>query len=315
MGAHKSGILQLTPLHNFYQINLMYYIVYPVLYLLSLLPFVILYAISDFIAFLLNHVIGYRKEVVLSNLEIAFPEKTDAERKKIARQFYQYFADSFVETIKFLSISKKQLLKRTTGTYDEINRLLKEGASINLLCGHQFNWEYANLLYSSELKVPFVTVYLPVKNKVVNKMMYKIRTRFNAILVSPAEFGSKLHHVFNAQHALVLAADQSPATPKSGYWINFFNRPTAFLIGPEKSAIRKKSAVVFVGFKRVKRGYYHFESVLLTDDASHTDKRGQLTCLYRDALQAAITNDPANYLWSHRRFKFEWQPEYGNVLG
>jgi len=293
----------------------MYYIVYPVLYLLSLLPFVILYAISDFIAFLLNHVIGYRKEVVLSNLEIAFPEKTDAERKKIARQFYQYFADSFVETIKFLSISKKQLLKRTTGTYDEINRLLKEGASINLLCGHQFNWEYANLLYSSELKVPFVTVYLPVKNKVVNKMMYKIRTRFNAILVSPAEFGSKLHHVFNAQHALVLAADQSPATPKSGYWINFFNRPTAFLIGPEKSAIRKKSAVVFVGFKKVKRGYYHFESVLLTDDASHTDKRGQLTCLYRDALQAAITNDPANYLWSHRRFKFEWQPEYGNVLG
>jgi len=315
LGAHKSGILQLTPLHNFYQINLMYYIVYPVLYLLSLLPFVILYAISDFIAFLLNHVIGYRKEVVLSNLEIAFPEKTDAERKKIARQFYQYFADSFVETIKFLSISKKQLLKRTTGTYDEINRLLKEGASINLLCGHQFNWEYANLLYSSELKVPFVTVYLPVKNKVVNKMMYKIRTRFNAILVSPAEFGSKLHHVFNAQHALVLAADQSPATPKSGYWINFFNRPTAFLIGPEKSAIRKKSAVVFVGFKKVKRGYYHFESVLLTDDASHTDKRGQLTCLYRDALQAAITNDPANYLWSHRRFKFEWQPEYGNVLG
>ena len=293
----------------------MYYVVYPFLYLISLLPFVILYAISDFIAFLLNHVIGYRKEVVLSNLEIAFPEKTDAERKKIARQFYQYFADSFVETIKFLSISKKQLLKRTTGTYDEINRLLKEGASINLLCGHQFNWEYANLLYSSELKVPFVTVYLPVKNKVVNKMMYKIRTRFNAILVSPAEFGSKLHHVFNAQHALVLAADQSPATPKSGYWINFFNRPTAFLIGPEKSAIRKKSAVVFVGFKRVKRGYYHFESVLLTDDASHTDKRGQLTCLYRDALQAAITNDPANYLWSHRRFKFEWQPEYGNVLG
>ncbi len=293
----------------------MYYIVYPVFYLMSLLPFVILYAISDFFAFLLYHVIGYRKDVVLSNLKIAFPEKTDAERKKIARQFYQYFADSFIETVKFLTISKKQMLKRTTGTYDIINKLLSEGKSINLLCGHQFNWEYANLLYSSELNVPFVTVYLPVKNKAVNRIMYKIRTRFNAILVSPAEFGSRLHHVFNAQHALVLAADQSPATPKSGYWINFFNRPTLFLIGPEKSAIRKKSAVVFVGFKRVKRGYYHFESVLLTPDASQTDKRGQLTCLYRDALQAALINDPANYLWSHRRFKFEWQPEYGNVLG
>lgn len=293
----------------------MYYIIYPLLYLLSLLPFFILYAISDFFAFVLYYLIGYRRQVVLNNLAIAFPEKTMAERKKIARQFYQYFADSFIETIKFLSISKKQLYKRTSGTYDDINRLLAEGKSINLLCGHQFNWEYANLLYSSVLKIPFVTVYLPVKNKVANRLMYKIRTRFDAILASPAEFGSKLHHVFNAQHALVLAADQSPAAPKSGYWINFFNRPTLFVIGPEKSAVRKKAAVVFVGFKRIKRGHYHFESVLLTEDASQTDKRGQLTCLYRDALQAAITSDPANYLWSHRRFKFEWQPEYGNILG
>jgi len=293
----------------------MYYIVYAFMYLISLLPFFILYGISDFFAFLLNHVIKYRKDIVLSNLKIAFPEKTEEEHQKIAKKFYQYFADSFIETVKFLSISKKQMLKRTTGTYEVINKLLAEGKSINLLCGHQFNWEYANLLYSSELSVPFVTVYLPVKNKIFNRLMYKIRTRFGAVLVSPAEFGSRLHHVFTNQHALVLAADQSPATPNSGYWINFFNRPTSFLIGPEKSAIRRKSAVVFVGFKRAKRGYYHFESVLLTGDASLNSKRGEITCLYRDALQAALENDPANYLWSHRRFKFEWTPEYGNILG
>ncbi len=285
------------------------------MYLISLLPFFVLYGISDFFAFLLDRVIKYRKDIVLNNLKIAFPEKTDEERQQIGKQFYQYFSDSFVETIKFLSISKKQMLRRTTGTYDIINKLISEGKTINLLCGHQFNWEYANLLYSSELKVPFVTVYLPVKNKIFNRLMYTIRTRFNAILVSPSEFGSKLHHVFNNQYALVLAADQSPATPKSGYWINFFNRPTSFLIGPEKSAVRKRSAVVFVGFKRVKRGYYHFESVLLTDDASKVSKRGELTLLYRDALQKTITNDPANYLWSHRRFKFEWDPEYGPILG
>jgi len=293
----------------------MYYLVYGFMYLISLLPFFILYGLSDFFTFLLHRVIKYRRDIVLGNLKIAFPEKTDEEREKVAKRFYQYFSDSFIETVKFLSISKKQMLKRTTGTYEIINKLLDEGKSINLLCGHQFNWEYANLLYSSQLPVPFVTVYLPVKNKVFNRLMYKIRSRFNAILVNPHEFGSKMHHVLNKQHALVLAADQSPATAKSGYWINFFNHPTSFLIGPEKSAIRRKSAVVFVGFKKVNRGYYHFESVLLTEDASHTDKRGQITCLYRDALQKAITADPANYLWSHRRFKFEWQPEYGNVIG
>ena len=220
------------------------------MYLISLLPFFVLYAMSDFFAFLLNRVIKYRKDIVLNNLKIAFPEKTVDERQKIAKQFYQYFADTFVESIKFLSISKKQILKRTTGTYDIINKLISEGKTINLLCGHQFNWEYANLLYSSELNVPFVTVYLPVKNKIFNRIMYTIRTRFNAILVSPAEFGSKLHNVFKSQYALVLAADKSPATFKSGYWINFFNRPRSFLIGPEKSAIRKRSAVVFVVLKK-----------------------------------------------------------------
>jgi Kdo2-lipid IVA lauroyltransferase/acyltransferase len=293
----------------------MYYIIFPLLYLASLLPFFILYLFSDGIAFLLYHVFKYRREVVFDNLQIAFPEKTEDERKKIARKFYQYFTDSFAETLKLISISKKQLEKRTTNSYEVLNQLLKEGKSITLLAGHQFNWEYINLLYSSVLQAPFVTVYTPIQNKAFNKIMYDIRTRFHAILVSPAEFGSKMHHIFKHPHVLGLAADQSPATPKSGYWINFFNRPTIFLIGPEKSAVRKKTAVVFLALKRTKRGHYHFESILLTDDASHIDKRGLLTCLYRDALQNAINDDPANYLWSHRRFKFEWKPEYGKILG
>lgn len=293
----------------------MYYLVYGLLYTLSLLPFRALYILSDLLYLIVYYIVGYRKNVVYSNLAIAFPEKSEQERKEIARKFYQYFIDSFIETLKFLSISKKEMRKRTSGTYDIINELLKEGRTINLLCGHQFNWEYANLLYSSVLQVPFVTVYLPVKSGIFNKLMYKIRTRFNAILVSPADFGSRMHTVFKNQHALVLAADQSPATPASGYWLNFFNRPTVFLIGPEKSAIRKRSAVVFVGFRRIKRGYYHFQSVLLTDDASKIDGRGKITALYRTALENALRDDPANYLWSHRRFKFEWKPEFGEILG
>ncbi|HMD00707.1 MAG TPA: lysophospholipid acyltransferase family protein [Ferruginibacter sp.] len=293
----------------------MFYFIYPLLYLLSLLPFFILYGISDAVAFLLYRVFKYRRDVVAKNIAIAFPEKSEEERKKIGKQFYQYFTDSFVEILKFISISKKQIERRTTGTYDIINKLLDEGKSVNLLCGHQFNWEYANLLYSYQLKVPFITVYLPIKNKAFDRIMYKIRTRFGAILVNPNNFGAKMHQLFKSRYALVLAADQSPATPRSGYWINFFDRPTVFLPGPEKSAIRQRTAVVFVGFKRVKRGHYHFESVLLTDDATKTSKRAELTCLYRDALEKAMQEDPANYLWSHKRFKFEWNEEYGPVLG
>ncbi len=168
--------------HTFvHRISHMYYIIYPILYLLSLLPFFILYGISDFFAFIMRSVIRYRRDVILDNLQIAFPEKSEEERKKIAREFYQCFADSFVEMLKFLSISKKEMFKRTSGTYDIINRLLAEGKNVNLLCGHQFNWEYANLLYSAKLDVPFVTIYHALRNKTSDRIMLKIRSRFGAV--------------------------------------------------------------------------------------------------------------------------------------
>jgi len=291
----------------------MYYVIYPLLYLLSLLPFFILYGISDLCAFLLCRVFNYRKEVVLDNLKIAFPEKTEKERRQIARKFYQYFTDSFIEMLKFLSISKKEMLKRTTGTFDIINRLLAEGKNVNLLCGHQFNWEYANLLYSAVLNVPFITIYQPLQNKTFERLTLKIRTRFGAVLVSSHSFGTRMHNVFKNQYALVLAADQSPSNPRRGYWINFFDSPTPFLTGPEKSAVRNKVPVVYVAFKRVKRGRYHFESILLTENGGNTE-RGEITALYRDELEKAIKRDEPNYLWSHKRFKFDWQPGYGEII-
>src|SRR3954469_22912547 len=105
----------------------MYYIIYPLLYLASLLPFFILYPISDFAAFVLGKLVKYRKEIILNNLRIAFPEKTETERKAIARKFYQYFTDTFIETLKMISISKRQLLKRNTSNYEILDELVEKG--------------------------------------------------------------------------------------------------------------------------------------------------------------------------------------------
>ncbi len=287
----------------------MYYIIFPLLYLVSLLPFFILYGISDLFAFLLFYVIKYRKEVVLNNLAIAFPGKTDAERKKIARKFYQYFTDTMIESLKFISISKKQLLKRSTGNFEVINALIDKGYNINIMAGHQFNWEYANLLYAANLKIPFVGVYMPIKNQAFNKIFLDFRSRYGTILISATDFKNKMHDVFKRQYMLALAADQNPGSPTSGYWMNFFGRPTPFVSGPEKGAVKNNAAVVYVGFKKIKRGHYHFETTLLTEQSSGT-ATGQLTCLYRNILEQTIQQDPANYLWSHRRFKFEWKEEY-----
>jgi len=306
--------LRRTPLrHTFaHQFNPMYYIVYPLLYLVSLLPFIILYGISDFFAFLLYHVIKYRRDVVMSNLAIAFPEKTTEEKIKIAKKFYQYFTDTMIESLKFISISKRQLLKRSTGSFEIINDLIDKGYSINLMAGHQFNWEYANLLYAINLKIPFVGVYMPIKNKSFNKIFYDFRSRYGTVLISAHDFKNKMHDVFKKQYMLALAADQNPGSATLGYWLNFFGRPVPFVTGPEKGAVKNNAAVVYVGFKKIKRGHYKFETTLLTEQSAHT-KTGELTNLYRDILEKTIKEDPANYLWSHRRFKFEWKEEYKNL--
>lgn len=292
----------------------MYYIVYPLLYLVSLLPFFILYGISDFIAFLLRSVFRYRHDVIMNNLAIAFPEKSIAERKKIAGKFYQYFTDTFIETIKCISISRRQLEKRNSGNPDFFNRLIQEGSNIYVLGGHQFNWEYGSLYYAMHLKIPVTAVYMPIANKALDKIFYDIRTRNGSVFVSATAFKEQMNEMANRQFILALAADQNPGAPQYAYWINFFGRPTPFITGPEKGAIRYNAALVFVNFKKIKRGYYHFEPVLLARDCA-TAPECKLTCLYRDALEKSIRNDPANYLWSHRRFKFQWKEEFGDVKG
>ncbi|MGG9961704.1 lysophospholipid acyltransferase family protein [Ferruginibacter sp. SUN106] len=290
----------------------MYYIVFPLLYLISLLPFFVLYLLSDFACFLLAHVFKYRRAVVLKNLKIAFPEKTAAERNAIAKQFYKYFTDTFIESLKFISISKKQLLKRSTGSFELINELIDKGYNINIMAGHQFNWEYANLLYAINLKIPFVGVYMPIKNKIFGKIFYDIRSRYGTVLISASDFKNERHDVFKKQYMLALAADQNPGNPMGAYWLNFFGRPVPFVTGPEKGAVLNNAAVVYVGFKKVKRGCYNFTTTLLTEQSAGTST-GELTCLYRDVLEKTIQEDPANYLWSHRRFKFEWKEEYKDL--
>ena len=287
----------------------MYYIVYGLLYTISLLPFPVLYLISDFAWFLMYRVFKYRREIILSNLAIAFPEKTEEERNAIARDFYRNFTDTFLESIKMISISRKQILKRSRCDFEYINELIDKGRNIHIMAGHQFNWEFANLSYAMNLKIPFVGVYMPVANKIFNRIFYDIRKRYGTILISAWEFSSKMHSVFSDQYILALAADQNPSNPSKGVWLNFFSRPAPFVTGPGKGAVKNNTAVVYVAFEKPKRGYYSFRIVPITENgASHTPE--ELTILYKNALEDTIRRNPSNYLWSHRRWRHEWKAEY-----
>ncbi|HTD93060.1 MAG TPA: lysophospholipid acyltransferase family protein, partial [Chitinophagaceae bacterium] len=203
--------------------------------------------------------------------------------------------------------------KRSEGDYEYINELIDKGYNIHIMAGHQFNWEFANLVYALYLKAPFVGIYMPVNNAIIDRIFFKMRSRYGTIMISAKDFRNKMHKVFNQQYILALAADQNPGNPSGAYWLNFFGKPAPFVTGPGKGAVKNNTAVLYVGFKKVKRGHYSFKIVPIAENgADYTPQ--QLTVLYKNALEDAIRRDPANYLWSHRRWRHEWKEGYEEII-
>lgn len=290
----------------------MYYVIYGLLYILSLLPFRILYFVSDFLYILFYYVIGYRLDIVKNNLLIAFPEKTEEERMAITRQFYKNLIDTLIETIKMFSLGKDKFLQRCDGNFEVLNPIIEKGKSIQFHCAHQFNWEYGNWIVAIRINLPVAGVYMPINNKALNKIFIKVRGRFGAILVDATRYSKDIKKVYRHQYALALIADQNPGVPSRAFWLNFFKRPAPFLLGPEKGAIRNNNAVVFTRFVRIKRGHYYFENHVITENAAEC-KPGEITRQFRDFIEDAIRKDPASFLWSHRRWKHEYKDEYDRL--
>lgn len=292
----------------------MYYAVYGFLYLLSLLPLGVLYLFSDLAFFILYYLAGYRKKVVHYNLSVAFPQKTEAERKAIAKKFYHNFTDSFIETIKALSASPAFFRKRFTGDFSVFDALYQKGVQkVQLHSGHNFNWEYGNLSLPLRLPYLFLGVYMPITSKIFDRLFYRLRLRTGGRLLSATNLRLDLMPYRNEKYVLALIADQNPGDPRNAFWIHFFNRPTPFLRAPENGARRGNTPVVFCHFQKEKRGHYRIYFQLAEEQPAGT-KVGDLTKRYADYLQRAIEQQPDNYLWSHRRWKWDWKEEYGKII-
>jgi KDO2-lipid IV(A) lauroyltransferase len=292
----------------------MYYIVFGLLYLISLLPLRVLYLLSNFAFFIIYTLAGYRKNVVLHNLTIAFPHKTDSEREAIARQFYLNFTDTFIETIKFISASPRFFRKHFKFDPSLFDVAYATGKVVQIHAGHNFNWELVNIAVPPYLQGDnLLGVYLPINNAVFERLFRYIRTKSGTKLISAKNIRKEILPYKNSIYTIGLIADQSPAVPANAYWVQFFGRPTGFVKGPEKSARRTNAAVLFFHFTKYKRGYYEGHLELATDAAADLPE-GELTRKYAIYLESLMTAHPEMWLWSHRRWKHEWKPEYGEVL-
>lgn len=288
----------------------MYYLGFGFFYVLSLLPFWMLYPVSDFAAWLLCNAIGYRRKKIEGNIKQSFPAYTEVQIKKVKYQFYRNFTDNWVETVKLLSISKSALNKRITGNFEVFDNLAKEGNPVSTITGHFFNWEYLSAALSYRQPIPLICVYMPITDRNMDKLFQHMRGRFGATLMAAPKLTREIIPWRKKQYVIGLVADQSPSNPSNAQWLNFLNRPTAFLTGPERNVQVFQQTPIYVSVSKPKRGYYHFQFEPLKIDEEDKAKPGNITRIVARRMESDILANPEIYLWSHRRWKHDWKSDY-----
>jgi len=276
---------------------------YAILLPISLLPFRILYGISDLLYFIIYEVFGYRKKVVRTNLEKSFPEKSEKEIRQIASNFYAHLCDLVVESIKAFTISKKQAQKRMKNRNIElINQFHEQNKQVVMVGGHYGNWELYAIAVGMDLKYQPLALYTPLKNKFINQKITESRSKYGLQMLNIFQIKEKMKEIDQMLYATIFASDQSPRKTQQAYWMKFLNQETGVQFGAEKFAKKFHAAVVFGNIYKVKRGFYEVEYQPICEDASQTPN-GLITQMHTRLLEKDIRKKPEHWLWSHRRWK------------
>jgi len=284
---------------------LLYYSLLPLLYIIAFLPFPLFYKLSDGVCFVLYRLFGYRKEVVRSNLKRAFPYKTNKELNQIEKRFYSHLCDLFLEMIKSMGMNKKEMLLRfKVKNIDVLQNYESQKRSVFLMCGHYASWEWMMSL-GYHIDHRGIGIYRPLSNPYFDRLLKKIRSRHNAGMISMKTAAATIKE--NEDNKILgvygFASDQSPRPKPLTYWRDFLGVRVPVYTGAERLARELNIPVVFGKITRVKRGYYEVEFKPISDQPKATQEN-EITDIFTEYLEAQIKEDPSQYFWTHKRFKF-----------
>ena len=283
---------------------LAYILIYPILWFVSILPFRLLYAVSDLLYILMYHIFRYRKQTVQDNLRLVFPEKSDLEIKTITKKFFHHFCDMILESIKSMNISLKSMKARYTfKNLDIIKDFEKQKKSIVLMCAHYGSWEWIFILqtYTSHRGYG---IYKRLQNKYFDRLIKSIRARYNSYLITTKETFKVLEEA--KKNGILsmngFASDQSPKKNKAYHWNEFMGIKVPVHTGAEMLAKKLDMPIVFFAVERKKRGYY--EATFQTLAENPTDfKDYEITDKFLKLVEKQIHEAPEYYLWTHKRWK------------
>jgi len=274
----------------------------------ALLPFKVLYLLSDIICFIIYYVVRYRRKIVRDNLVNSFPEKSLAEIIVIEKKFYSSFCDYMVETVKLMRMSPERIKKhmRFEGV-DELEQMLSgEGKSSMVYIGHLFNWEFITSLplHFKNPDVKFGQIYHPLASKAMDDLFLELRGQYGSESIAMKNTLRRILELSNQKKPFVIGAiaDQVPTWESIKHWLTFFHRDTPVFTGSEKIARRIGSSAYYLALRREKRGYYVATFHLICEDASLLEEN-EVTNRYFTLLEENIKEEPYLWLWTHKRWK------------
>ena len=285
-----------------------YKIVYPIFYVLSLLPYRILYGISDFFYLIMYHIVGYRKKVVRKNLSSSFPEKTPQELKEIEHGFYHWLCDYFVETLKLLTVSDETLLKHIEfRNAEQIEEYYDKGQTCAAILGHYCNWELLSatgLAFKRHKEAVCGLIYHPLRSKIFDMLFKDIRQSKGGVCIPKQEILRYLVRYKREKRMWLFGyiSDQSPKYLNIHCWLPFLNHDTPVFTGGEKIMKKMNDAVFYVDMQRPERGKYICTFRLITDKPAEMQEN-EITKIFFEMLENTIKRDPKLYLWTHDRWK------------
>jgi KDO2-lipid IV(A) lauroyltransferase len=274
-----------------------------VLNLLSLFPLQVLYLIADCLYYILYYLVGYRRKVVEENLRKSFPEKTPVEIAAIGKKYYRHLTALMMEIIKMASISKAELQRRFKYKNLEImTDYLDQGKSTFACSAHYGNWEWGTLAIGLLTHAEVYGIYKPVSNEVFGQWFTDIRSRFGNHLIPMRQTLRLITETKDRPTLFLFGNDQTPLKSESTFWLDFLHQPTAILPGLEKLALRTNRPVFYLKTTVIKRGYYEVECIPLCMEPALTAPN-EITIAHVRMLESIIKEEPAYWLWSHRRWK------------
>lgn len=283
---------------------LVYILAYPLLWLISILPFRIFYLFSDFVCFIIYRIVGYRKKVVRENLKLTLPHLSDVERKVIEKKFYHHMCDMFLEMIKTMSISKEEMEKRfKINNLELVNEYAKKGKSTILVASHYASYEWL-LTINPRIDFKGVAVYKKLANPYFDKLIRKIRSKYDTEMVETKKAIPMMAQ--NQRDGILsmygLASDQSPKLDRIFHSMKFMGVEVPVHTGAEMLAKKYHLSVIFVKVVKVARGYYEATFVTIADNPNDYENF-DITEKYLREVEKQIYEAPEYYLWTHKRWK------------